>query len=277
MAKTWLITGCSTGFGRLLTERALGRGDRVVATARRVDTLTDLGKNDEESVLRLPLDVRESDQITLAVEKAREAFGEIDILVNNAGYGYFGTQEEGELDEIRAMYETNVFGLIRMSQAVIPHMRARRAGTIMNLSSIAGNIGTPRGGFYQSTKWAVEALCESLFQELSSFGIRVVSIQPGFYGTDFAERSARVAPAEQTDDSPYAALRPTWRRNSTEKFFTQVQDANEVVDAMIHSADSDQPFARIPVGKDTNLLIDKRNAVGNVEFVTWLQRELHED
>ena len=102
-------------------------------------------------------DVDNTVHVTEAVEKAREAFGEIDVLVNNAGYGYFGTQEEGELDEIRAMYETNVFGLIRMTQAVIPHMRARRAGTIMNLSSIAGNIGTPRAGFYQSTKWAVEA------------------------------------------------------------------------------------------------------------------------
>src|SRR5688572_4148726 len=163
MPRTWFITGCSSGFGRLLAERAFGLGDNVVATARSAQSLHDLGETDERRILRLPLDVRDRAQIDAGVAAARARFGEIDILVNNAGYGYFATQEEGDLDEVRQMFDTNVFGPISMTQAVIPAMRERRRGTIVNLSSISGRIATPRGGFYQASKWAVEALSESLY------------------------------------------------------------------------------------------------------------------
>ncbi len=276
MSRTWFITGCSTGFGRRLTEKAHARGDRVVATARRVETLADLGTNDEGRILRLPLDVRKPEQITAAVSKARESFGEIDILVNNAGYGYFAVQEEGSLDQIREMYDTNVFGLISMTQAVLPHMRERKSGAIINLSSIAGWIGSPSSGFYQSSKWAVEALSEALHHEVSSFGIRVVSIQPGLFGTQFATSARRQDAAENEENSPYDELRELWRGNFGSKVFNEIQDAELVVDEILSAADSNQPFLRVPVGNDTKLLVNKRAELGDAEFVSWLDAELHE-
>jgi NADP-dependent 3-hydroxy acid dehydrogenase YdfG len=223
VTQTWFITGCSTGFGRLLADALHARGDRVVATARDPRTLAEIGRSDEARVLRLPLDVTVPSQIAAAVAATRTRFGEIDVLVNNAGYGYFATQEEGDLAEIRAMYETNVFGLLAVTQAVLPAMRARGAGTIVNLSSIAGRIGTPRSGLYQSSKWAVEALSESLHHEVSSFGLRVVVIEPGLFATAFPT-SARRPDEAATAASPYAAVGESWARNAGEKYFTERQD-----------------------------------------------------
>lgn len=270
MPQTWFITGCSTGFGRLLTEVLIEQGDRVVATARNVDSLNDLGTHAEDRILRLPLDVRNQMQIHEATAAALERFGSIDVLVNNAGYGYFGTQEEGELQEIRAMYETNVFGLVAMSQAVIPHMRSARKGTIVNLSSMAGRMATPRGGFYQSTKWAVEALSEAQYLELAPFGIRMVIIEPGAYETDFGPRSARRAAAEEAADSPYAELRTEWIDRASRELFTHRQNPIEVIEGIVESVRSDKPFVRLPVGIDANLIDRKRHELGMNGFVDWM-------
>jgi NADP-dependent 3-hydroxy acid dehydrogenase YdfG len=277
MSQVWMITGCSTGFGHLLSEAAFQRGDSVVATARSLDKLADLGTEDESRILRLRLDVREPLDINTAVKKAMEKFGKIDVLVNNAGYGYFATQEEGQLDEIRAMYETNVFGLIAMTQGVLPHFRERGSGTVVNLSSISGRITTPRGGLYQSSKWAVEALSEALHLEVSSFGLRVIVIEPGLYGTDFGSRSARRAPADDRADSPYAALREIWKQNARSEIYQEVQEPREVVDAILKVVDGDQSFLRVPCGKDATSTIARRAEMGEAAFVEWMRDLYHRE
>lgn len=276
MPKTWLITGCSTGFGRLLSEALLDLGEQVIATARTVETLADIGTHAEDRILRLPLDVRNQLQIHDAVSQGMERFGEIDVLVNNAGYGYFATQEEGELEEIRAMFETNVLGLIAVSQAVIPHMRRRRSGTIVNLSSMAGRMATPRGGFYQSTKWAVEALSEAQYLELSSFGLRTVIVEPGAYETDFGPRSARRAAAEEDPGSPYAELRKIWIENASRELFRYRQNPIEVVQGIIESVESEKPFVRLPVGRDALMIVSERAEQGMDGFVGWMRGIYHQ-
>ncbi len=271
----YLISGCSTGFGRLLAMRLIGEGEQVVVTARNVDDIADIGVGFEDQVLRMPLDVTNDLQVDEAVAAALDRFGRIDVLVNNAGYGYFGTQEEGEIAEIRKMFDVNVLGLIRLSKSVIPHMRQVGSGTIINLSSMAGRMATPRGGFYQSTKWAVEALSESQYLELSSFGIRVVVIEPGAYETDFGPRSAKRAEAEEDSNSPYAAVRPLWIENAGRELFPYRQNPEEVVDAILWGVRSDRPFVRLPVGVDALRVVEERNTRGFDPFVEWMRGVYH--
>ncbi|MEP7219027.1 MAG: SDR family oxidoreductase [Bacteroidota bacterium] len=272
MGRIWFITGCSSGFGRLLSERAFALGDSVVATARSTQSLGNIGRGDESRILRLPLDVQSQSDIDTAVERAIEKFGRIDILVNNAGYAYFGTQEEGSLEEVRAMFDTNIFGLIAMTQGVLPHMRSARTGTIINLSSIGGRIATPRGGFYQATKWGVEALSESLFLEVSEFGLRVIVIEPGAYETDFGPRSSRIAPAESSASSPYAAHRKRWKEVQEREVFPYSQNPAEVIDGILDAVACDLPFVRLPIGRDAVDFIRRREKMGMTAFVEWLRK-----
>lgn len=277
MPQTWCITGCSTGFGRLLSEVLLDRGEQVIATARNVEAIADIGTHAEDRILRLPLDVCNQMQIHEAVAKGMERFGGIDVLVNNAGYGYFATQEEGELEEIRKMYDTNVFGLIAVSQAVIPYMRNRRAGAIVNLSSMAGRMATPRGGFYQSTKWAVEAISEAQYLELSSFGIRVLLIEPGSYETDFGSRSVRRSQAEEDTRSPYAELRKRWIENASRELFRYRQNPIEVIQGIIEGVEQGKPFMRIPFGQDALMIVAERDERGMDGFVEWMRGIYHQE
>ena len=174
----WFITGCSTGFGRELVTLLLRQGARVVATARDVTKISGLVEDHEDDALALPLDVTDADAITHAVRQAEAKFGRIDVLVNNAGYGYFGAIEEGEDPQVRTMFDTNVFGLIDMTKAVLPGMRARHSGFVVNLSSIGGLVAFPGTGYYTATKHAVEALSEALSQEVAPLGIRVLIVEP---------------------------------------------------------------------------------------------------
>ncbi len=277
MSRVWLITGCSSGFGRLLAERLLNEGENVVATARALQSLHDLGRDRPERMLQLTLDVRDAGQIRAAVAAALERVGRLDVLVTNAGYGYFGTQEEGELAEVREMYETNVFGLIAMTQAVLPHMRERGAGTVVNLSSVAGRMATPRGGFYQSSKWAVEALSEALSLETASFGVRVVVIEPGAYLTDFNVRSARQSPAETDPASPYATIRARWIANASAAIFVRRQDPAEVVQGIIDAVNSPLRFVRLPLGEDAVRIVAKREELTSTEFVEWMRGVYHHE
>lgn len=257
--RVWFITGTSTGFGALLTRSLLARQECVVATARRDDSFAQFDGCDPELLLTAQLDVCNREQIARAVERAKERFGRIDVLVNNAGYGYFSTFEEADPAEIRAMYETNVFGLIGVTQQVLPIMRRQRSGTIVNLSSIAGRIATARGSFYQSTKWAVEAMSESLYIETNSFGIRVFLIEPGSYETDFGPRSARNT--FSPDGSEYLQLSRIWSKGR-DAVFPVRQDPKEVIDAIIAAVDGDETFDRIPVGIDARAAIDFRERHG---------------
>jgi NAD(P)-dependent dehydrogenase (short-subunit alcohol dehydrogenase family) len=187
----WFITGCSTGFGRELAQLVLGRGWRAVVTARDSERVQDLATGHEDRALALTLDVTKTDQITAAVKQAEDRFGAIDVLVNNAGYGYQASIEEGQEDEIRAQFDANVFGLAAMTRAVLPGMRARRRGHIVNLSSQAGFLGFPGSGYYAATKHAVEGLSDALSREVAPLGIKVTCVEPGPFRTDWAGRSLR--------------------------------------------------------------------------------------
>lgn len=185
MTKTWFITGASRGFGRIWAEAALKRGDKVAATARQLTAVADLKERFGDAVLPLALDVAEPDQAGQVVAQAYDHFGKLDVVVNNAGYPLIGTVEEASEAEIRALFETNFYGTLRVIKAVLPLLRQQRSGHILGVSSTLGIITMPLIGFYCSSKWAVESLHESLAQEVKSFGIKVTIVEPGAYATEF--------------------------------------------------------------------------------------------
>lgn len=189
-AKVWFITGTSRGFGRVWAEAALKRGDKVAATARNRDSLADLANVYGENVLTLALDVTQPDQVKAAVEQAHTHFGRLDIVLNNAGYSLVGTIEEASADEIRALYETNVIGPVSVIQAALPLLRAQGGGHILGTSSNLGHVTLPVIGYYCSSKWAFEAIHESLAAEVKPFGIKVTIIEPGAYATEFGSQES---------------------------------------------------------------------------------------
>ncbi|GGG35810.1 SDR family NAD(P)-dependent oxidoreductase [Hymenobacter glacieicola] len=193
--KIWFITGASRGFGRVWAEAALQRGDQVAATARQLASLADLPAKYGANVLTLELDVTNPEQVQTAVAQAHAHFGRLDIVLNNAGYSLVGTLEETSLADIRALYETNVFGAVAVLQAALPLLRAQGHGHILGTSSGLGHVTAPVIGTYCSSKWAFEALHESLAAEVAPFGIRVTIIEPGAYATEFGSpESLRFAP-----------------------------------------------------------------------------------
>jgi NADP-dependent 3-hydroxy acid dehydrogenase YdfG len=191
MKKVWFITGCSSGFGGALAKELLENGYPVAVTARNIDQVKTLTDAYPETAFPISLDVTNPLQITSAVESAIARFGRIDVLVNNAGIGYFGAIEESEEDEVRKMFEINVFGLAKMTQAVLPYMRKQRSGHILNIASIGGLRSFPGIGFYNATKYAVDGLSESLSKEVAPLGIKVTIIAPSGFRTDWAGRSAK--------------------------------------------------------------------------------------
>src|SRR5471032_2362148 len=200
--KVWFITGASRGFGALIAVQALERGDAVVATARDPQTVIDaLGRH--EHLLAVKLDVRDEAQAIAAARLALARFGRVDVLVNNAGYGLLCAIEEGGADEVRALYDTNVFGLLNVTRAVLPSMRSRRGGHVINISSVGGYAASAGWGIYNSTKFAVEGISESLAQELAPLGIHATVVEPGFFRTDFLDAASLATTAHRIDD--YAA------------------------------------------------------------------------
>ena len=191
MKKVWFITGCSSGFGSALAKELLENGYQVAVTARNIDQVKTLTDAYPETAFPISLDVTNPLQITSALESAIARFGRIDVLVNNAGIGYFGAIEESEEDEVRKMFEINVFGLAKMTQAVLPYMRKQRSGHILNIASIGGLRSFPGIGFYNATKYAVDGLSESLSKEVAPLGIKVTIIAPSGFRTDWAGRSAK--------------------------------------------------------------------------------------
>ena len=203
---TWFITGCSTGLGRALAQAVLANGWNAVVTARNPQSIADVAADRAGSALALKLDVTDSGQIAEAVRQAEARFGGIDVLVNNAGYGYRGAVEEASDSEIRALFDTNFFGLVAMTQAVLPGMRARESGYIINISSVGGRMAAPGSGFYSATKFAVEGMSDALRKELKPLGIGVMVVEPSGFRTDFAGRSCgsrrgRSKPMRQPRDS----------------------------------------------------------------------------
>ena len=203
----WFITGCSTGLGRALAELIVQRGWRVVATARDKDAIAEMQNDTPDRVLALSLDVTNAADIDASIAAAREKFGRIDVLVNNAGYGYQSTIEEGEEAEIRAQFDTNVFGLFAMTRAVLPMMREQRAGNIINITSVAGLIGYQGSGYYAASKHAVEGWSDALRAEVLPLGIGVTCVEPGPFRTDWAGRSLRQTKSQIADYADTAGKR----------------------------------------------------------------------
>lgn len=204
---TWFITGCSTGFGRDLARLVLDRGWRAVVTARDAERVADLAEGAADRALALALDVTRGDEIAAAVEAAEARFGRIDVLVNNAGYGYQSSVEEGEDHAIRAQFDTNVFGLFALTRAVLPGMRTRRSGHIVNFTSVAGLVGFPGSGYYAASKHAVEGWSDSLAAEVGPLGIAVTCVEPGPFRTDWAGRSLQQTPNRVVDYAETAGKR----------------------------------------------------------------------
>jgi len=188
--KVWFITGASRGFGRVWADAALKRGDKVAATARKLESIADLKEKYGENVLTLELDVTKPDQVKAAVEQAHAHFGKLDIVLNNAGYSLVGIIEEASADDVRALYETNILGPIAVIQAALPLLRAQGYGHILGTSSGLGHVTLPVIGYYCSSKWAFEAIHESLALEVKDFGIKVTIIEPGAYATEFGSQES---------------------------------------------------------------------------------------
>ena len=242
----WFITGCSTGFGRELARYTLDRGYRVVVTARRPAEVADLAAGHEATALALELDVTKPGDIAAAVAAAEAKFGRIDVLVNNAGIGYFGAVEESEDAEVRRMFEINFWGLANMTRAVLPGMRARRSGHIVNISSVGGVRGGPSVGYYCATKFALEGLSEGLAQEVAPLGIKVLVVEPSGFRTDWAGRSANQSPHSIPDyDSTAGARKRQIRGNSGKQPGDPVRAAAAIVEAVEAAA----PPLRLLLGK----------------------------
>ena len=262
----WFITGCSTGFGRELAVLLLSQGTRVVATARDMTKIEDLVAGYDETALALPLDVTDPAAVTRAVQQAEAKFGHIDVLVNNAGYGYLAAIEEGEDAPVRAMFDTNVFGLIEVTKAVLPGMRARRRGHIINLSSIGGLVSFAATGYYHATKFAVEGLSGSLAIELAPLDIKVTIVEPGPFRTDFAGRSIGQSKIEIADYAETAGLR---RQQTFARSGNQPGDPARAAQAIIDVVASPSPPLHLLLGKPALELARKDLESKKHDFEAW--------
>ena len=242
----WFITGCSTGFGRDLARLVLDRGWRAVVTARDADRVADLVEGHDDTALALALDVNDQAQVAAAVAAAKAKFGQIDVLVNNAGYGYQATAEEGDETEIRAQFDTNVFGLFAITRAVLPIMRAQGSGNIVNFTSVAGLIGFPGSGYYAASKHAVEGWSDALLAEVGPLGIGVTCVEPGPFRTDWAGRSLRQTPSRISD---YADTAKARMEGTKQVSGTQAGDPVRAGEAIIAAVEQANPPRHLVLGK----------------------------
>lgn len=246
---TWLITGCSTGLGRAFAEAALARGHNVVVTARDAASVQDLADAHPETALALALDVTDDAQVSSAVAAAEERFGGVDVLVNNAGYGYRAAVEEGEAEAVHRLFDTHVYGAARTITAVLPGMRARRSGTIVNLSSIGARLSPEGSGYYAAVKAAVEALTLSLRKEVAPLGITAMVVEPGAFRTDFAGRSLTQS-AEPIAD--YAETAGKRRKENDTAHGTQKGDPAKAAAALIEAVESGRAPFMLLLGNDSS-------------------------
>lgn len=264
--KVWLITGCSSGFGRILAKMALARGDRVIATARRVEQIADLAAPHPDQVLRLALDVTDPASIHAAMAQAEAAFGRIDVLVNNAGFGLVGAVEELEPREYRPMFDTNLFGLIEVTRAALPLMRRHGGGRIVNLSSVGGFTGRQGFGLYNASKFAVEGLSEALAEEVAPFGIKVIIVEPGAFRTSFLGRSIATGASRL---AAYDATSGATRDFSAANDGAQTGDPRKGMAVLMQAILAEQPPLRLPLGRDALARIDRKLAGVAADLAAW--------
>ena len=258
MNKTWLITGASRGFGRIWAEAALKRGDKVTATARRLEDIADLKERFGDAVLPLALDVTKSEQVPQVVEQAFKHFGKLDVLVNNAGTTLIAATEEASDKQIRDLFDANYIGMVRVLRSALPLLRKQGSGHILGVSSGLGITALPLIGFYCATKWAVEALHESLAQEVKAYGIKVTLVEPGAYATEFG-KSAQIADAL----APYAEFR--------KQFLTRLAnlergDPEATAEAVLKLVDTNDPPLRLGLG---NSILPRAREAYAARLATW--------
>lgn len=270
----WFITGSSSGLGLALAHAVLDRGFRAVLTARAPATIENLVQSHGDNALALPLDVTDKAAIEHAVAEAEAHFGHIDVLVNAAGYGYLAAIEEGEDNAVRAQFETNVFGLLDVTKRVLPGMRARRQGHIVNISSLGGLVAFPATGYYHASKFAVEALSESLAGEVAPLGIRTTIVEPGAFRTDWAGRSMVDSKIVIEDYAESAGKRRTQTRAVSGK---QPGDPARAANAIIRAVESETPPLRLLLGTSAYTVAMKRLDTLRESFEAWRETTLAAD
>jgi NAD(P)-dependent dehydrogenase (short-subunit alcohol dehydrogenase family) len=261
----WLITGCSTGIGREIARAALEAGHSVVVTARQADAVQDFVDEFGDRALAVALDVTDAAEITASVSAAEEAFGGIDVLVNNAGHGYLSAVEEGEDAEVRKLFDVNFFGAVGMIKAVLPAMRARGSGHIINMSSMTGLVANPPNAYYSSTKFALEAITEALATEVRPLGIKVTAIEPGAFRTDWATRSMNESATPIPDYVDVAA-----RKDLIKQFADHLPgDPRKVAEAVLMVATLDEPPLRLLLGRDVLKAMRDKIAATSASIEEW--------
>jgi NAD(P)-dependent dehydrogenase (short-subunit alcohol dehydrogenase family) len=273
MTKIWFITGSSRGLGRNLTEAVLAKGDKVAATARQPQQLDDLVKKYPGQILPLQLDVTKKDEIVNAVEQAVNYFGRIDVLVNNAGFGIVGATEAFTDEQVRSQLETNLYAVIDITRVVLPYMRKQRSGRILQISSIGGRVGNPGLAMYQAAKFGVSGFTEVLAKEVAPLGIKVTSIEPGGFRTDWAGASMTYAPTvegyEETVDKRVAFFQSG--------NFVPVGDPVKAAQVMINLADHPEPPVHLVLGSEAAGILTAADEARKAEFEKWLPVTLSTD
>lgn len=271
----WFITGASRGFGAEIVEKALAAGHSVVATARRAESVAERFPDAGDQLLAVELDVLDESTAAAAVESAVQRFGRIDVLVNNAGRGLLGAVEEATDSAARAVFDTNVFGILNVLRAVLPTMRAQRSGRIVNLSSIGGFTGSAGWGVYCATKFAVEGLSEALAHEVGPLGIDVIIVEPGYFRTDFLDASSLSTEGTIIDD--YAETAGATRQRASDANHAQPGDPVKAAVAIVEIASAPQPPLRVQLGRDAFGAVENKLRVVAEEQQKWRDLSISTD
>ncbi|GHH88372.1 short-chain dehydrogenase/reductase [Streptomyces sulfonofaciens] len=263
----WFITGASRGFGLELVRAALARGHRVVATARSSAPLGELLPGAGGDLLALDLDVTDQEQVRSAVAAAVDTFGRLDVVVNNAGRGLLSAVEEASDEAVRAVYEVNVFGTLHVQRAVLPILRAQRAGHVINISSVGGLVGSAGWGIYASTKFAVEGFSEALSHEVGPLGVHVTIVEPGYFRTDFLDGSSLHTGATVMED--YDDTAGAMRRRARAVNHAQPGDPVKAAAAIVGMTEAEQPPLRLLLGKDSVRAVEAKLARLHADIDAW--------
>lgn len=272
--RTWFITGASRGFGALIAEQALRAGDAVIATARKPQDITSR-MGDHPNLLAVRLDVTSEEEAHQAVAEGIKRFGQIDVVVNNAGFGVLGAVEETSAKETERLFATNVFGVLNVTRAVLPHLRRQRSGHIINISSVGGYQSFIGWGVYCSTKFAVEGITEALHQELAPLGIRVTVVEPGFFRTDFLDEQSLIKTALELSD--YDETVGKMRQFAEGANHAQPGDPLKFAEAMLTLVNAPNPPQRLAMGSDTVAIVGEKNRLVEAELLEWKELSISTD
>ena len=266
MTKVWFITGSARGLGRSITKAALAAGYRVAATARNPEHLKEFAKAYPDQILVLPLDVTSREQIKQAVTQSVSHFGRIDVLINNAGFGITGAAEAFTDDQVRSQLETNLYAPIEVTRAILPYMRKQRSGRIMQISSIGGRIGTPGVSIYQAAKFGLSGFAEALSREVMPLGIKVTSVEPGGFRTDWAGTSMSYAPAIEEYEQTVGFVTQFLKGDG----FVPMGDPDKAAKVLIDLAEHPEPPVHLVLGSEAAAMLQQTDIMRKAEFEKWL-------